>query len=117
MKKDGVMQQVSLPDSLRVVAEAGTALAGFTVLEDYLLELVRSDIKRWQEDPEALLRRALAGTGNPAKVREEALLQRKKAIQGLLLEGLSGGEAAPMGQADWNSLRDRVRRKLARRTA
>jgi len=111
------MQQ-TLPEGLQAVAEAGATLAGFSGLEEYLLELVSRDIKRWQDDPEALLRRALAGTGNPARVTVEALLQRKKGIQSLLLEGLSDGDAAPMQPEDWNSLRIRVRQHLARqRTA
>jgi hypothetical protein len=66
--------------------------------------------------PDFLLRRAMAEDGaDPSSVPQEAVDQRKREIEGLLLEGLASGPAVPMTAEDWESIRQEVRERRERR--
>lgn len=107
---------ISLPDSVHSSAEVLAAEAGFTTVEDYLVDLVGRDLERRRhEDPDWLLRRAMAEDNGPVAVSEEVIQKRKQEIEAQLMEGLRSGPATPMKAKDWTALRQRVEARLATR--
>jgi len=75
---------ISLPDSLKDFVEEQAALGGFSTPSDYVRFLLR-----------------------------EAQDRRDRAdLEGKLLAAL-GAEAAEMGPADWDQMRERIKRKAA----
>ena len=107
---------ISLPEPVHSSAEVLAAEAGFQTVEEYIIDLVCRDLeRRRKEDPDFLLRQAMAGDNGPASVSDESLQRRKQEIEALLLEGLRSGPAAPMAAEDWAALRQRVHARLAKR--
>jgi antitoxin ParD1/3/4 len=110
------MHSISLPDPIHASAQALAEQAGFKSVEEYLADLVRRDLEhRQQEDPDFILRRALAENGDPKSVTDEEVQRRKQEIEALLIEGLNSGPAAPMTAEDWAEIRREVRERRERR--
>jgi antitoxin ParD1/3/4 len=107
------MQTISLPDPLHAAAEQRAAETGFRSADEYIADLLRRDLEGQEADVH--LRRALADGGEPAAVAAATLANRKREIEGLLIEGLDSGPAAPMTAEEWQSIRQEVQQRRERR--
>jgi len=79
---------ISLPTELRLWVDELVGRASYSTASDYIRDLVRKDQKR----------------------RLRAIVDAK------LLSALESGPALPLGRKEWQSIRQEVRSRVARRT-
>lgn len=78
---------ISLPEPMREFIESQVAEGGFSTVSEYVRTLVREAQKQ----------------------------KAKEKVDALLLEGLSSGESTPMTAQDWQDLRTKFGKDLAKR--
>lgn len=78
---------ISLPETLRDYVDEQIEAGGYGTVSEYVRDLIRQDQRR------------------KAKARVEALL----------IEGLDSGEATPMTDEDWASIRQAVQERVKQR--
>jgi antitoxin ParD1/3/4 len=79
---------ITLPDSMKAFIEQESANKGFRTVSEYVRSII-SDVQQRQ-----------AG---------------REKIDALLIESLDSGPAAPLTPADWNGIRDEIRRRHSER--
>ena|SRR5262249_55266710 len=79
---------ISLPDSMKEFIEAQAAKKGFGTVSEYVRSVIREVQERQAE---------------------------RERIDGLLIEGLDSGPAAPMTRTDWDGIRNEVQKRHAAR--
>ena len=77
---------ISLPDSMKEFIEAQAAKKGFGTVSEYVRSVIREVQERQAE---------------------------RERIDGLLIEGLDSGPAAPMTRTDWDGIRNEVQKRHA----
>lgn len=79
---------ISLPESMKNYIEEQIAQGSYSTTSEYFRELIQNDQKR--------------------KAQEH--------LETLLLQGLESGEATPMEEKDWQTIRQSVRERIINRT-